>query len=125
MLLSSGEITPPCGTPCLPLALSITFSRRITSPSSTRLATFANSRSCRTLSNEDTTDYPFPRRSDFSGDHPQAPSLPRKPPRRDQRAHSARRAVVVGGAARRQPIPHSVSLDGLIWELRRRPSGRC
>ena len=40
-------------------------------------------------------------------------------PRRDQRHQSARRAVVVGGAARRQPIAHSVSLDGLVWELRR------
>ena len=37
---------------------------------------------------------------------------------------SARRAVVVGGAARRQPIPHSVSLDGLVWELRHRRAGR-
>src|SRR5208283_1146011 len=30
MLLSSGEITPPCGTPCLPLALSMIFSRCMT-----------------------------------------------------------------------------------------------
>src|SRR5271166_2885799 len=74
--------------------------------------------------NEDTADYPFPRRSDFSGDHPQAPSLPRMPPGRDQRAESARRAVVIGGAARWQPIPHSVSLDGLVWELRHRRAGR-
>ena len=120
-----GVITPPCGTPCFPPALSMTFSRCITSASSTRWATLANSRSCRTLSNEDTTDYPFPRLSDFSGHHPQAASLRGMPPRRDQRTDSARRAVVVGGAARRQPIPHSVSLDGLVWELRRRPSGRC
>src|SRR5271166_5492342 len=41
MLLSSGEITPPCGTPCFPLALSMTFSRCMTSASSTRWATFA------------------------------------------------------------------------------------
>ena len=33
MLLSSGEITPPCGTPCFPLALSMIFSRCMTSAS--------------------------------------------------------------------------------------------
>jgi hypothetical protein len=59
------RITPPCGTPCFPLALSMTFSRCMTSASSTRWATLANNRSCRTLSNENTTDYPFPRPSDF------------------------------------------------------------
>src|SRR5208283_389414 len=36
MLLSSGEITPPCGTPCLPLALSMIFSRCMTLASFTR-----------------------------------------------------------------------------------------
>ena len=36
-----GVMTPPCGTPCLPEAFSITFSRRITSASLTRRATFA------------------------------------------------------------------------------------
>ena len=45
-----GVITPPCGTPCFPLALSMIFSRCMTSASPTRWATFANSRSCRTLS---------------------------------------------------------------------------
>src|SRR5580693_2484223 len=34
MLLSSGEITPPCGTPCFPPALSMIFSRCMTSASS-------------------------------------------------------------------------------------------
>ena len=74
--------------------------------------------------NEDTTDYPFPRRSDFGGDHPQAASLRGMSPGCDQRAHSARRAVAAGRAARRQPIPHSVSLDGLVWELGHRRGGR-
>src|SRR5215469_4816680 len=44
-------MTPPCGTPLFPLALSMIFSKCITSASSTRCATFARRRSCRTLSN--------------------------------------------------------------------------
>src|SRR6476660_353862 len=42
-------MTPPCGTPFLPEAFSITFRRCMTSASSIRRATFANSRSCRTF----------------------------------------------------------------------------
>jgi hypothetical protein len=38
MLLSSAEITPPCRTPCLPDALRISLSNRIT-PSSRTLGT--------------------------------------------------------------------------------------
>src|SRR4029077_6462810 len=63
-----GVITPPCGTPCLPLALNMIFSRCNTSTSSTRLATFANSRSCRTLSKEVATHYPPPRHCASSDD---------------------------------------------------------
>src|SRR5215470_17653929 len=45
-----GLTTPPCGTPQRPLAFSMIFSKCITSSSSTRFATLANSWSCRTLS---------------------------------------------------------------------------
>src|SRR5574340_599982 len=133
MFESSGEITPPWGVPPVvrvrtPLSsapafnhLSIIFR---TTPSVTRWSRNLRRFAWSMVSNEDTTDYPFPRRSDFSGDHPQAPSLPRMPPGRDQRADSARRAVVVGGAARREPIPHPVSLDGLVWGARHRGAGR-
>jgi hypothetical protein len=50
MLLSNGEITPPWGTPRLPDVLRISFSKCRISPSRTRRATFASSKSCRTLS---------------------------------------------------------------------------
>src|SRR5208282_5759534 len=119
-------MTAPWGVPAVGDHRSMSFmmsclrkpsTRARTRPSLIEAFTSAISRSCGIVSNEDTTDYPFPRRSDFGGDHSQSPSLPREPPRRDQRAHAAWRAVVVGGAARRQPIPHSVSLDGRVWEL--------
>src|ERR1035441_3555972 len=45
-----GVLTPPCGTPCLPDAVNISFSRRITSPSLIRRATFSSSRWCLTVS---------------------------------------------------------------------------
>src|SRR6266850_3386281 len=41
-LLSNGEITPPCGTPCFPVASSINFRSHKTFSSSTRRATFSN-----------------------------------------------------------------------------------
>src|SRR5215510_8693817 len=41
-LLSSGEITPPCGTPCFPVASSSSFKSHNTFSSSTRRATFSN-----------------------------------------------------------------------------------
>src|SRR5262245_25953992 len=70
--MSSGETTPPCGTLHRPLAFSMIFSRCITSLSLTRFATLANNRSCRTLSKEDTTDYPPPGSPKISGDYAQA-----------------------------------------------------
>src|SRR5438445_5024290 len=53
-------MTPPCGTPFLPEAFSITFRRCMTSASSIRRATFANSRSCRTLSQINVEDPRLP-----------------------------------------------------------------
>jgi hypothetical protein len=85
--------------------------RRSTRRSPIRCSTKRIIHSWSMLSNEDTTDYPFPRPSCLGRCHSQPTSFQWVRPGCHQRPDAAGRSIVAGGAARWQPVPYSSGLD--------------
>jgi hypothetical protein len=102
----------PRSATSFPISLSMLFSKRTTSASSTRRVTFANRRSCRTLSKE-LKDYPSPRLLRFGEDFAPTPSFGRTRSRSHGGITTARRSALARRASGRQPHPRSGTKDEL------------